>query len=310
MEIRDQLQKRYGGRGIGLMPLAQTIPSLTVDQRLLMSGRYTTPQQGPRRYLVYGPKSVQRADGLYGPMGQVAVMNDSLVRGSEDVIAVCTPKDNRPRYTRWKVFADTSVHYSFAGDSVRLSGRGMVYGLSQQSENGVIVDNIPMRGCLGLVFTKMNETQLRRFYQEENVRLIIMQFGGNAIPSNEKPSTIAAVVQGLREQVRFVRRCAPEASILFIGPSDMMRQVDGEWETYPLVPYMDKLLQKMAQEEQLAYFSLYRWMGGAGSMKRWQEIGLAGSDGVHFYRGGARKAGNAVAEWILSGKDIIDGKTN
>ena len=310
MEIRDQLQKRYGGRGIGLMPLAQTIPSLTVDQRLLMSGRYTTPQQGPRRYLVYGPKSVQRADGLYGPMGQVAVMNDSLVRGSEDVIAVCTPKDNRPRYTRWKVFADTSVHYSFAGDSVRLSGRGMVYGLSQQSENGVIVDNIPMRGCLGLVFTKMNETQLRRFYQEENVRLIIMQFGGNAIPSNEKPSTIAAVVQGLREQVRFVRRCAPEASILFIGPSDMMRQVDGEWETYPLVPYMDKLLQKMAQEEQIAYFSLYRWMGGAGSMKRWQEIGLAGSDGVHFYRGGARKAGNAVAEWILSGKDIIDGKTN
>ena len=90
----------------------------------------------------------------------------------------------------------------------------------------------------------------------------------------------------------------------------MMRQVDGEWETYPLVPYMDKLLQKMAQEEQIAYFSLYRWMGGAGSMKRWQEIGLAGSDGVHFYRGGARKAGNAVAEWILSGKDIIDGKTN
>ncbi len=309
-QIREALQARYGGQGCGLMPLAQTIPNKTVKQQLRMNGRFIQPAQGPRRYLVYGPKRNQRSDGLYGVMGQVTMMNDSLVKGSEELTAVCTPLIPTAQYTRWRVFADTAIHYSFSGDTVSLSGRGAVYGLSQESATGVIVDNIPMRGCLGLVFTKMDRHLLQTFYREQNVKLIIMQFGGNAIPSNEKPSTIAAVVQGLREQVRFLQSCAPQASILFIGPSDMMRQVDGEWETYPLVPYMDKLLQKMAQEEQIAYFSLYRWMGGAGSMKRWQEIGLAGSDGVHFYRGGARKAGNAVAEWILSGKDIIDGKTN
>lgn len=309
-QIREALQARYGGQGCGLMPLAQTIPNKTVKQQLRMNGRFIQPAQGPRRYLVYGPKRDQRSDGLYGVMGQVTMMNDSLVKGSEELTAVCTPLIPTAQYTRWRVFADTAIHYSFSGDTVSLSGRGAVYGLSQESATGVIVDNVPMRGCLGLVFTKMDRHLLQTFYREQNVKLIIMQFGGNAIPSNEKPSTIAAVVQGLREQVRFLQSCAPQASILFIGPSDMMRQVDGEWETYPLVPYMDKLLQKMAQEEQIAYFSLYRWMGGAGSMKRWQEIGLAGSDGVHFYRGGARKAGNAVAEWILSGKDIIDGKTN
>lgn len=309
-QIREALQARYGGQGCGLMPLAQTIPNKTVKQQLRMNGRFIQPAQGPRRYLVYGPKRNQRSDGLYGVMGQVTMMNDSLVKGSEELTAVCTPLIPTAQYTRWRVFADTAIHYSFSGDTVSLSGRGAVYGLSQESATGVIVDNIPMRGCLGLVFTKMDRHLLQTFYREQNVKLIIMQFGGNAIPSNEKPSTIAAVVQGLREQVRFLQSCAPQASILFIGPSDMMRQVDGEWETYPLVPYMDKLLQKMAQEEQIAYFSLYRWMGGAGSMKRWQEIGLAGSDGVHFYRGGARKAGNAVAEWILSGKEIIDGKTN
>ena len=80
----------------------------------------------------------------------------------------------------------------------------------------------------------------------------------------------------------------------------MLTQKDGEWKTYPMVPYMDKLLRKMALEENIAYFSLFRWMGGAGSMARWQETGLAGSDGVHFYRSGANKAGKAVAEWILS----------
>ena len=302
-QIREALQSRYGGRGCGLMPLAQTIPNKTVKQQLRMNGRFIQAAQGPRRYLVYGLKRDQRTDGLYGVMGQVTMMNDSLVKGSEELTAVCTPLIPTAAYTRWRVFADTSVHYSFAGDTVSLSGRGAVYGLSQESETGVIVDNIPMRGCLGLVFTKMDKTQLETFYREQNVRLIIMQFGGNAIPFNENPGTISGIVKGLRQQVQYVRECAPEASILFIGPSDMMRQVDGEWESYPMVPYMDRLLRKMALEENIAYFSLFRWMGGAGSMQRWKEIGLAGEDGVHFYRGGARKAGNAVAEWILEGID-------
>ncbi len=300
-QIREALQSRYGGQGCGLMPLAQTIPNKTVKQQLRMNGRFIQAAQGPRRYLVYGLKRDQRTDGLYGVMGQVTMMNDSLVKGSEELTAVCTPLIPTAQYTRWKVFADTSVHYTFAGDTVFLSGRGAVYGLSQESETGVIVDNIPMRGCLGLVFTKMDKTQLETFYREQNVRLIIMQFGGNAIPFNENPGTISGIVKGLRQQVQYVRECAPEASILFIGPSDMMRQVDGEWESYPMVPYMDRLLRKMALEENIAYFSLFRWMGGTGSMQRWKEIGLAGEDGVHFYRGGARKAGNAVADWILEG---------
>ena len=302
-QIRDALQSRYGGRGIGLMPLVQTIPTLTEKQQLFMNGRYVSPAQGPRRYFVYGYKRDQRSDGLYGVMGQMAEMNDSLVSGSEQMMAICTPQGKQARYTRWQVFADTTIQYSFAGDTVRLAGKGNVYGLSQESETGMIVDNIPMRGCLGTVFTKIDSTQLADFYREQNVRLIIMQFGGNAIPTNRQPGTIQSIAYGLREQVRYLRSCAPRASILFIGPSDMLTQTDGQWTTYPMVPYMDKLLRKMAMEENIAYFSLYRWMGGAGSMLRWQEVGLAGSDGVHFTRAGARKAGNAIAEWILDGND-------
>lgn len=302
-QIREKLQERYGGKGVGLMPLVQTIPTLTVKQTLYMDGRFVSPVQGPRRYLVYSYKRDQRTDGMYGMMGQMAEMNDSLVNGSENLMTVCHPIVTSALYERWRVFADSSIHYTISGDTVQLNGRGAVYGLSQESRTGVIVDNIPMRGCIGLVFNKMDSAQLATFYREQNVRLIILQFGGNAIPSNQNPSTISAIVTGLRQQVRYLRTCAPEASILFIGPSDMLTQIEGEWQTYPMVPYMDKLLRKMALEENIAYFSLYRWMGGSGSMMKWQEVGLAGADGVHFTRSGARKAGNAIGEWILNGLD-------
>lgn len=300
-QIREALQDRYGGSGVGLMPLVQTIPTRTVRQELEMNGRIITPIQGPKRNLVYGPKRDQRKDGLYGVMGQVAIMSDELVDGSEVLSAICTPLDKRPRYTTWRVFADSTIAYWFEGDTVVLSGQGNVYGLSQQSDTGVIVDNIPMRGCLGLVFTKMDSAQLASFYEQEHVRLIILQFGGNAIPFNQDPKTIQGIVKGLRQQVQYIRLLAPESAILFIGPSDMAQIEEGVWQTYPMVPYMDRLLRKMALEEHIAYFSLYNWMGGSGSMSHWQEIGLAGSDGVHFTRAGARKAGNAVAKWILEG---------
>ena len=302
-QIRETLQQRYGGSGVGLMPLLQTIPSLTVRQELRMNGRLISAsqaQQGPARYLVYGPKSMQRTDGLYGAMGQVAIMADSLVPGSEEVVVVCKPQTASAHYSTWRIFADTTIHYSVSGDTVHLTGRGAIYGLSQETNTGVIVDNIPMRGCLGTtVFTKIDSTQLATFYREENVRLIILQYGGNAIPENDKPETIHGFVKSYRKQVRYLRRCAPHADILFIGPSDMVRLKDGVWQSYPMISFMDKLLRKMCLEENIAYFSLYQYMGGAGSMLRWREQGLAGSDGIHFYRNGARKAGNAVATWLL-----------
>ena len=299
-QIREVLQERFGGTGVGLMPLAQTIPSRSVKQTLLMNGKIISPQILYRN-IVYGPKRMQREDGLYGVMGQVAFMNDSIVAGSEQLTAICTPIDKRPRYTQVKLFADTSITYEQIGDTLHLQGKGAVYGISQESATGVIVDNIPMRGCLGLVFNKIDSTQLTHFYRNENVTLIIMQFGGNAIPFNEKPTTIQSIVHGLRQQVRYIQSCAPHASILFIGPSDMLTTIDGVEQSYPMVSYMDRLLNKMAQEEHIAYFSLFQWMGGNGSMARWKEIGLAGSDGIHFMRSGARKAGNAVAEWMLEG---------
>jgi lysophospholipase L1-like esterase len=80
--------------------------------------------------------------------------------------------------------------------------------------------------------------------------------------------------------------------------------MDGKMITYPMVPYLDEALQKMAKEEQIAYWSMYHAMGGKDSMVKWVETGLAGSDYVHFTRSGATKVGRMLYEWIDKGKAI------
>lgn len=321
--VRRQLQTKYGGGGVGLIPLHQTIPARTIHQVLTINGKVQSVRQGPKRQLVYGPKSMRRTDGRYGVMGQVALMNDSLIQGSERINLTVEPmsreKHTERYFNRLRVWSDGNIHIvSQRGDTLPASrtlvlpdstthynltliGRGQVYGLSLETPTGVIVDNIPMRGCLGTVFTGISREQLTQFYRETDTRLVILQFGGNAIPFNEQPSTIRGIVSQLRKQVQYIRSCVPEASVLFVGPGDMVTTVDGVPQTYPLLPYMDKLLLQMAQEEQIGYYSLYQAMGGQNSMLQWQKRGWAGSDGVHFTRRGAEKAGEKLAEWLISG---------
>ncbi len=323
MVLRERLQDQYGGGGVGLIPLHQTIPTRSLHQSLEMNGTFQTPQGGPKRYIVYGPKSMRLTTGDYGVMGQVAVMNDSVCAGSEDLRLITEPMDNghsynyfshvrllshgvkaqvRPRrggtYTLFNKGIAT-LPDSTTRCEIRLQGQGMVYGLSLETPTGIIVDNIPMRGSSGTVFTQIQRSQLTDFFEDTNTRLIIMQYGGNMIPQTENPSTISGYVKSLRRQVEYLRKCAPHAAILFIGPSDMSKRIDGEMTTNPLIPYMDRLLARMAHDEHIGYWSIYQAMGGYNSMLSWQQRGLAGSDYVHFTRRGADKIGDMLADWLL-----------
>ena len=335
--LRERWQKAYGGGGVGLLPLHQTIPTRSMRQWLSMDGVVQTVQGGPKRYLVYGPRSMRLDNDEYGVMGQVAVMDSTLVAGSEDVVMCIEPIDKKRQghnyFNRVRVLTDSVDGYILAQDTmlsptpdtrhpllytlpdsttkceIHLQGKGKVYGVSLETPTGVIVDNTPMRGCSGNIFTKIDSTQLSDFYRETNTRLIILQFGGNMIPQTENASTISGYVRStLRQQVRYLRACAPDAAILFIGPSDMSTNIDGQMSTYPLVPYMDKLLKKMAAEEQIAYWSMYDAMGGKDSMVRWVENGLAGSDYVHFTRAGANKMGRMLYEWLMTYPDLLNSK--
>ena len=309
--LRENWQKQYGGGGVGLIPLHQTIPTRSIRQTLSINGVIQTSQKGPQRYIVYGPKSMRLTDSDdYGVMGQVAILDSTLVPGSDSVVLHVEPLDKKRKtyhyFSHVRVLADSSLTASLSPllDStthcdITLQGRGKVYGVSLETDKGVVVDNIPMRGCSGNIFTKIDSTQLSNFYRETNTRLIILQFGGNMIPQTENPATIRGYVRStMRQQVRYIRSCAPQASILFIGPSDMSTNIDGTMTTYPLVPYMDQLLRKMAQEEGIAYWSIYDAMGGKDSMVRWVENGLAGSDYVHFTRAGANNIGKKLFNWI------------
>ncbi len=110
-------------------------------------------------------------------------------------------------------------------------------------------------------------------------------------------------VETIAEQVRYMQRQAPDAAILFIGPSDMTTRIQGKMQTYTWLEDVDNRLMQAVTEAGAAYWSLFKAMGGKGAMAQWVRSGLAGSDYIHFTRKGADEVGKMLNNAIITGYD-------
>lgn len=310
--FRRVLQERFGGSGPGFMPASQVY---TLTARC-------TPSVETERYTVYGNKA---PDGAYGPLGEVVKLDTTLVLsysaigrdyedraffdrltllsggGDSTLVAECAgrtaviPAGSGLHRTVFEL-ADSSFSTSLV-----LEGRGDIYGVLLDSETGVRVDNIAMRGYSGEVFTSIPSDMLSDFFRSEGVALVVLQFGGNSIPFSSTTKAVSAYASRIRRQLSYLARVAPDVRILFIGPSDMATRVNGVTASYPVIGEFVDSLRNAVTGSGAAYWDLYSAMGGRNSMLRWVESDppLAGSDYVHFTPAGAERVASMLSDTFL-----------
>lgn len=181
-----------------------------------------------------------------------------------------------------------------------LHGPAELYCITAEDTVGVTVDNINMRGSSGTLFTSIDGSTMKPFFDAEPVGLIILQYGGNSMPVLKTPEQISSYMTSVRKQIRVFQELAPKACILWIGPSDMATNVRGSMQTYPALPMVVDSLRNAVTESGAAYWDLYAAMGGHNSMVRFVNSSpqLAGEDYVHFTPKGARKMGEILCEAI------------
>lgn len=313
--IRTFFQSTFGGGGPGMVPVIQTIPSFAVSQ--YASGALTL-------YSSYGDGA--RCKGNYGLMAKCYRLAGSATFGANasrhkdtdprvkkfsnitllynDHVGnfTATLKDRIKGYQETQTSSQTGVHtchwkLDTATTSLQISMQGSadIYGIMLDNGYGVAVDNIPLRGSSGNQFTMITDTLLRTSYQQANVGMIILQFGGNSVPSIYNQKSLDNYCVSIEKQIKRIKRCYPAATLLFIGPSDMSTRKGGTLRTYPMLPQLIDSLRTISLRNHAAYWDLYEVMGGQNSMVAWVQNGLAGPDYVHFTPAGARKVGKILA---------------
>jgi len=174
------------------------------------------------------------------------------------------------------------------------------YAVSLESNTGIMVDNIALRGSSGTFYHQLNMSQMKQFYNYLNVKLIILQFGGNALPAI-KDGTMAVNYAGyLKGQISIIKKMAPQASIIFIGPADMSVKDGTEYVTHPYLETTRDAIKKAVLESGCAFFDMYDCMGGSNSMVSWVDQKLAATDYIHFSPQGARKIATLFYSALIS----------
>jgi lysophospholipase L1-like esterase len=324
--LRNELQKKFGGYGVGLFPIIQVARKMSVN---------TEFSENWKRYPGFGRKDSTVTHKKYGalmafcryaPIPTTTIISDSI--SHEAWVKIKKPRASYGRtktHTLMKVFlsnSHTNINYTITADGVEvksgvippntpfqtitanfastpeevlLSFKGSdspdVYGISLEGGSGVVMDNIPLRGSSGTIFTKQDATLLGNMYASLSPDLIIMQFGGNTIPYIKTDKGPKDYGRWFKSQINFMKRLNPGAAIIVIGPSDMSVKDKTEYVTYPYLEDVRDAMKDAALSSGCLFWDMYEVMGGKNSMPKWVEADppLAAKDYIHFSPKGAKK---------------------
>lgn len=320
--LRQHLQQKFGGSGVGMVPAIQTVATYSLSQSY--SGDLT-------RYIMFGDSTTRRAaHRRYGPMAQFSTLSGQATlsfRNSGSRHA--EPLSQRyqrisllvDRTSGWKanITADTIVKVDTIRQEqvalvswtlknktgrarVNLNGRADIYGILLDGSHGITVDNFPLRGSAGTLFTGIDQKLMQQTFTVLNPSLIILQFGGNAVPAISSTTRIDKYMLDIERQFTVLKKAAPNARFLFIGPSDMSKRYNGVMKTRKFLPELNEALKKTALKNGIAYWDMYHVMGGENSMAKWVKHSppLAGSDHIHFTAAGAKEIGTLLSKSLLT----------
>ena len=312
--LRDSLQTMFGGGGPGLVPVREKYYSLSISE---------SSTAEPERYMVYGSADLRAGNNRYGVMGQKfhfdttvttsffpiksndgpsRYFNRITLLSSGGAISVsCKGKNQRLEASDAVRHVTFELPDSTTRASITFSGSHDVYGIMLDNDKGVSLDNIAMRGCSGTIFTGISSAQLKDYFTAGNVRLIILQYGGNTVPYMKTEESVSQYRASIERQIQHLKKQAPDAAVLFIGPSDMATNIQGKMQTYKQLPMIVDSLKAAANNAGAAFWDMYSAMGGEGSMVKWvhNTPPLAGSDHVHFTPKGAEEMGGILFESLM-----------
>ena len=320
MQLRDAYQRNYGGTGFGYVALQPLVaPSSLAFEN----------EEGLVRKTVFGRRDTAFSDMKYGHLGSFTLVEPN---DSGQFVGTVAFKKRKWGYSRARNFKTAKMHV--AGESpsivqilvadsiystrifpsgewtlavdvpnedkfsmrIRSEQQVRVYGISFESPFGFHADNVAMRGASGMIFTKMNGGHFKASLEREAYDLIILQFGGNAVPYLKDEAHVGRFARALARQADYLKRLYPNAAFLFIGPSDMALKNGLAFESYPLLEELTLQLRNELLSRGISFWDLYDVMGGSGSMVEWVDTqpALAVRDYIHFTPKGASKVGRSL----------------
>lgn len=324
--LRAYLQSRFGDGGQGYVPVVRPSkfyrpPSLTLESSKGWKVEHAQIRDA-------------RDDGYYGLMGAsvsarkkrdfgrvipaASSKPDSETRTSYDLYYLRQPGGGRFKLSvDGKVIATINTKSKDVAPGYHVvtrdggphtvevtpvgDGEVRLFGLVLENDRpGVVVDTLGIGGTRAANQLKWNEHVWSDNLRRRDPDLVVLAYGTNESVDEDQP--IDVYRRNLREVLARLRRAAPAASCLLVGPGDFpIKAADGTYAARPRVAQIVAAQREVSSEAGCAFWDAMQFMGGEGSMVTWAaaQPAMAQSDHLHLTRRGYARMGMALADALM-----------
>lgn len=308
--FRRLLQGEFGGAGVGFVPITSQVALF----RQSVEATYSSHWQDSS-FRTKGNKSTLYLSGhqFFGPNEWVKMI-DHVIKDTSVMIEktlLCGQSSNpltlainktptilhpNKRFNRIVLRKDKSkeIEVQFGNQNVP------IYGISFESEAGIIVDNFSFRGISGIEYKHIDPNFLQLIQEENPYDLIILQFGINVIYKPEI-TDFSYYASSFEPVITTFKKSFPEADLLVMGCTDRAFRYNSVYSTAIGIDSLIKLQAAIAYKAEANFYNQYATMGGKNALVKWVEQNppYANKDYIHPNYRGAEELGKLLFNAVM-----------
>lgn len=311
-DFRELMQNRYGGGGVGFVPITSQVAGFrqTVGHKFgkwkqssivnskgsgfTISAFNFTPSEDS--YVEYkGSRNKKHLDRfgrarlLFISRGRSVIR--ATVNGEEEFLFNTDPLES---------LQEVQLDGDFQSIRYQVSDvEGFTaYGVFLENPTGVSVDNFSVRGNPGTVMGRINPALSEQFGKLSPYDLIILQYGLNVVSS--QVTDYSTYRKQMTTVVNHIKRCFPGVAILIMSVGDRATRSNGAFVTMPGIRAMVQTQEQVARDCGVLFWNTYDAMRAAGGMGTFVKNGWAAKDYTHISARGGKKIATALYDAVTT----------
>lgn len=297
--LRDILQQRYGGSGVGFMPAHCEFP-----------GFRQTVAQTSNGWEMHDIRTMSRKDSL-------RTLSSDYGIGQASAFSSFEGRKKFPTTKSWD--RTTFVYLAKQGGSISITGPdgldqtyevtpadypqaisvegttrktkiscsvpGIVaLGTYLDAAKGVQLDCMSVRGNSGLGISRINASLCRQIAQWADYDLIVVEFGMNVLSAEQTDYTPYMI--NMTAGIKHLQECYPNADIIIMGVGDRGVKVGTAIESLPTIEAMTSAQRETARRAGVHFWDTRAAMGGDKAVVDWRARKLLNADYIHLNHDG------------------------